>query len=77
MEKVSCTKLNKFQQVASVLEEGAVSARKIARENEIELKTSIRIDRDSIEGKHILTYLTIVEMPDDESEYFVPITKGD
>ena len=68
------SKLNKFQKLTSLLEDNLISAKKVALEEGVKSKNVISIDRNSIVGKHVLTYTSIIEVPDNEAEYFPPFT---
>lgn len=68
------SKLNKFQKLTSLLEDNLISAKKVALEEGVEIKNGIAIDRNSVVGRHVLTYTSIIEVPDNEAEYFPPFT---
>lgn len=66
------SRLNKFQKLTSLLEDNLISAKKVALEEGVEIKNGVAIDRNSVVGKHVLTYTSIIEVPDNEAEYFPP-----
>lgn len=67
------SKLNKFQKLTSLLEKNLISAKEAAIEEGVKSKNGISIDRNSVPGKHVLTYTSIIEVPDNEA-YFPPFT---
>lgn len=69
--------LNKFQKLTSLLEDNLISAKKTALEEGVKSKNTISIDRNSVVGKHVLTYASIIEVPDNEAEYFPPYRKDE